>query len=283
MYGRGVKSIADQIKSHSGAVTKEDVKEATQLIKDFFDNYPQAYAWIEKTKQDVRENGYVEDLWGRRRRLPDINLPEYTFKKLSTKSTMFTPLLNGDKFDDSVDENTKNKYIALFKKCYTDEARIKVEQQAYQEGIEARDNTGLIAKAERQSVNARIQGGAASMTKLAMINLYNNSRLKELDFHILIPVHDELICECPIEYVDECKKLLEDIMAEAGKPECNVVMKCDADSFPAWYYDVMKAHFKEDFEKLITSMSKEDAYHQLLKDNCEFTEEQMKEFLGELY
>ena len=231
----------------------------------------------------VKSNEYVEDLWGRRRRLPDINLPKYEFKRINAKSVEFTPLLHGEMLNTEVDEDTKNKYINLFKKAYSDDDRTKIEQQAYQEGIEATDNSWKIAKAERQSVNARIQGGAASMTKIAMINLFNDKRLKELDFHILIPVHDELICECPIENVEECKKLLSDIMAEAGKPECQVAMKCDADSFPAWYYDVMKAHFKEDFEEMIKDKSKDEVFNILLTENSEFTEEQMREFLGELY
>ena len=283
MYGRGVKSIADQIKSHKGDVTKEDIEEANNLINAFFEAYPKAKDWIDGTKHDVKSNEYVEDLWGRRRRLPDINLPKYEFKRINAKSVEFTPLLHGEMLNTEVDEDTKNKYINLFKKAYSDDDRTKIEQQAYQEGIEATDNSWKIAKAERQSVNARIQGGAASMTKIAMINLFNDKRLKELDFHILIPVHDELICECPIENVEECKKLLSDIMAEAGKPECQVAMKCDADSFPAWYYDVMKAHFKEDFEEMIKDKSKDEVFNILLTENSEFTEEQMREFLGELY
>lgn len=283
LYGRGVKSIAEQIKSHKGDVTKDDIKEANNLVQKFFDNYPQAKEWIDGTKHEVKMNEYVEDLWGRRRRLPEINLPKYEFKKLNAKSTQFTPLIGGELLDTEVDEDTKNKYIAMFKKAFSDEDRLKVEQLAYQEGIEAKDNGGLISKAERQSVNARIQGGAASMTKIAMVNLFNNERLKELDFHILIPVHDELICECPIENVEECKKLLEEVMAEAGKPECQVAMKCDADSFPAWYYDVMRAHFREDFEEMTKEKSKDEVFNILLKENSEFTEEQMKEFLGELY
>ena len=283
MYGRGIKSIAEQIKTHKGDVTKDDIEEAKKLIQSFFDNYPQAKEWIDGTKHDVKLNEYVEDLWGRRRRLPNINLPTYEFSKINAKATEFTPLLGGELLDDGVDEETKKKYIGLFKKAFNVEDRLKVEQQAYQEGIIAKDNSGLIAEAERQSVNARIQGGAASMTKIAMVNLYQNKRLKDLDFHILIPVHDELICECPLEYVDECKKLLEDVMAEAGKPECQVAMKCDADSFPAWYYDVMKAHFKEDFEEMIKDKSKEEVFNILKEENSEFTEEQIKEFLGDLY
>ena len=42
------------------------------------------------------------------------------------------------------------------------------------ENIEIHDNSGFIAQAERQCVNARIQGGAATMTKISMIKIHKD-------------------------------------------------------------------------------------------------------------
>lgn len=44
-----------------------------------------------------------------------------------------------------------------------------------------------------QAVNARIQGTAASMSKIAGLNICNNERLRELGFKLLVPIHDRLI------------------------------------------------------------------------------------------
>ena len=38
--------------------------------------------WTEESQSSCKKTGYVEDLWGRRRRLPDIQLPKYTVKEM---------------------------------------------------------------------------------------------------------------------------------------------------------------------------------------------------------
>ena len=87
MYGRGNASIADQI----GA----SVKEADKIIDDFYTGFPKVREWMDKTIADCKLNGYVEDFWGRRRRLPDINLPQYTItdKSESKNAVDINPLL----------------------------------------------------------------------------------------------------------------------------------------------------------------------------------------------
>lgn len=286
MYGRGIGSIADQIKTHKGDVTKEDIKEAKDVIASFYENYPKVKEWMDATQEHAKKYEFVEDLWGRRRRLPDINRKPYEFiKKEGKVITNFNPLLNSDIYDTTVPEEIQNKYIEKFKACKSKEDREAVERAADKEGIIARDNSGFIAQAERQAVNARIQGGAATMTKLAMRNLYNSQELKDLGFHLLIPVHDELICECPIANVERCKELLSEIMCEAGKPNCNIPMKCDADAFPSWYYDVIAAHVCDEFEEFVKKegKTKEEALEEVSEVNSEFTKEQIIEMLGDLY
>lgn len=286
MYGRGVSSIADQIKTHKGKVTKEDIQEAKNVVTSFYENYPKVKEWMDSTQESVKKNEYVEDLWGRRRHLPDVNRPQYTFTKIDGKvATNFNPLLGSDIYNTSVDQTIQEKYIKKFKECKSKEEREAVEKDALDNGIIAIDNTGFIAQAERQAVNARIQGGAATMTKLAMRNLYRHEELNKLGFHILIPVHDELICECPLRYVDRCKELLSQVMCEAGKPNCIIPMKCDADAFPAWYYDVISAHVQDEFKEQLEKCrrTKDEAFEEVYNMNSEFTKEQITEMLGELY
>ena len=49
--------------------------------------------------------------------------------------------------------------------------------------------------AERQAINAPIQGSAADIIKLAMIEIHNEIKLKNIDAEMLLQVHDELIFE----------------------------------------------------------------------------------------
>lgn len=68
-----------------------------------------------------------------------------------------------------------------------------------------------------------------------MIELNNNQRLKELGFRLLIPVHDEVIAECPEENVKECSKLLAETMSKAAEKILEMPIGCDVEITKAWY------------------------------------------------
>lgn len=72
MYQRGAASVAEQI--------GESYDQAQKIIDDFYKGFPKVKKWIDDTQAFCKEFGYVEDVWGRRRRLPDIKLPKYTIK-----------------------------------------------------------------------------------------------------------------------------------------------------------------------------------------------------------
>lgn len=75
---------------------------------------------------------------------------------------------------------------------------------------------------------------AADLTKLAQIELFNNEELKLLGFKMLIPVHDEIIAECPIKNAKRCVELMSQCMLNAGKDLC-VPLSCDVELFKSWY------------------------------------------------
>ncbi len=66
--------------------------------------------------------------------------------------------------------------------------------------------------AERTAVNTPIQGTAADLIKLAMINVDNALNKNELQSRMLLSVHDELIFEVPPEEIETVKKLVQEIM-----------------------------------------------------------------------
>lgn len=70
-------------------------------------------------------------------------------------------------------------------------------------------------KAERQILNSIIQGGAADVMKLAMVIAGNDQRIKDLDGHLILTVHDELLAEAPPENVIQVAKYLTEDMLEA--------------------------------------------------------------------
>lgn len=265
LYGRGASSIAEQI-----GKTRE---EAQQIVDKFFKGFPKVKQWIDQTIADAHTYGYVEDFLGRRRRLNDIQLPKYEIKVLdkSAGSLEFNPFLGCQDRPSDVTNNLIENYKKKLEKVRgrSDFARIK--ELALKDNLDIKDNTGFISQAERQSVNARVQGGAASLTKMAMINMFKDKELNDLGFKILITVHDEVMGECPIENSEAVAKRLMTIMIDTAKPFINVPMKCDPYIVKSWYADEMAVALREDYEKYLdNNHTHDEAMQYMYKKYIEF-------------
>lgn len=223
LYGRGVPSIAEQL----GTTTAK-----AQQIKDAV---MKGFPAIEKFEQDsiaMSENvGYVTTLWGRKRRLPSMMLPDFEFEYLESADNA-DPLDFDDDVDNEVPDSVINKYMRRLAKAWGRE-RVKIISQAKEEGIKIIDHTK--DKDTTKVVNARIQGSAADMSKLAMIKLNSNERLKELGFRMLVPIHDEILAECPEENVAEVVPLFAQMMSEAPGDKFTIPIKCDVEITHRWY------------------------------------------------
>ena len=68
---------------------------------------------------------------------------------------------------------------------------------------------------ERVALNMPVQGTAADVIKLAMVNVHRRLREKGLRARLILQVHDELIVECPEAEAERVKALLEQEMENA--------------------------------------------------------------------
>ena len=73
-------------------------------------------------------------------------------------------------------------------------------------------NFAIRGFAERQSINAPIQGTAADIIKLSMIEIYKNIKYKNLNVKMLLQVHDELIFEVQEIYLEDSLSIIKNIM-----------------------------------------------------------------------
>jgi DNA polymerase-1 len=85
---------------------------------------------------------------------------------------------------------------------------------------------------ERIAVNTPIQGSAADLIKLAMINVDRSLREKNLQSAMLLTVHDELVFEVPPDEIDTVTRLLKKIMESVWK--LKVPLKVNMAHGPNW-------------------------------------------------
>ena len=126
-------------------------EEAAQFIASYFQRYPKVKDYIESTKQQARERGYVQTLLGRRRYIPELNSP----------------------------------------------------------------NRQVREAAERMAINMPVQGTAADIIKLAMIDLQREIDKRGLKSKMILQVHDELLFEVPREELEQVKGLMGETMSQA--------------------------------------------------------------------
>lgn len=227
LYGRGVESIAEQL----GCSTQE-----AQDIKDsVFKGFPAIKKFEDDSLRMARELGYVTTIAGRKRRLPELQLPDYEFQWLKGHVNPYEdPLDFSYVGDNSVPDDICDYFLRKLQHSKFDD-RQKVYKEANARGIDVINNMPKKAEATRQCVNARIQGSASDLTKLAMIGLYKSERLRELGFRMLIPIHDEILAECPKENAKECAQLLAQIMSEAAAEILEMPIGCDVEVTDRWY------------------------------------------------
>lgn len=85
----------------------------------------------------------------------------------------------------------------------------------------------------RAAMNTPIQGTAADIMKIAMINVFNKLKEEKLDAELVLQVHDELIIECKVEQKDIVAKVLKENMENAIKMD--VPLKVETSEAYNWY------------------------------------------------
>lgn len=358
IYSRGANAIAEQIGS-----TRE---EAEKIIEDFYRSFPTVKAWMDNSLHTLQQEGYVEDFYGRRRRLPDINLKPYIVS-LSEKelAANFNPILgcqdrtqsnaaidfwksiigtnmisaNIYKLKDAKpnfsDEMSNKKYDKIMKaaakpQAFTAEIMklIKENNRLYNElqtktvsvyNSKTRSSdvfeitpefkllvnrilknfpikflkdipttevtvdafTGRRAQAVRQCVNARIQGSAATITKIAMNKILVDPELNSYGFRLSIGVHDELIGEIKDKYAERGAARLCEIMKTCVSDIISVPFKCDPSIDKAWYFSKMALTIQKRVKELKNNgQTNEEAIASVSKEFSEFRPEEIQEFLA---
>ena len=93
-------------------------------------------------------------------------------------------------------------------------------------------NFNIRSFGERVALNMPIQGTAADIIKLAMVNVYKRLKAEKLESRLILQVHDELICECPESEAEQVKAIFEEEMKNAVS--LSVPLTAEAKSGHSW-------------------------------------------------
>ncbi|MDF2612524.1 MAG: polymerase [Clostridia bacterium] len=163
MYGTSNFTLAGQLD-----IT---VEEADEFIADFYESYPKVKEFIDTTNKMADNIGYVETLYGRKRRFIGHKNTVQRYRAVSEKvEKALGKVLEGSVW--------KTKLPFALKREYGDIAK----------------DYNRVA---RQSVNAVIQGSSADIMKLAMIGVCEWLEKKGDEWKLLATVHDEILIEVP--------------------------------------------------------------------------------------
>ena len=164
IYGISVFGLAERMN-----VSRQEAKE---LIDGYFATYPCVKAYMDRSIDVAREQGYVETIFHRKRYLPDIN--------------------------------SRNAVVRGY--------------------------------AERNAINAPIQGSAADIIKVAMARIYQRFQSNNLKAKMILQVHDELNFSVPTAEKELVQKIVIEEMENAYR--MHVPLKADC----GWGKNWLEAH-----------------------------------------
>jgi DNA polymerase-1 len=127
---------------------------------------------------------------------------------------------------------------------FMDDCISRAERSGYAETIMHRrrnipnlssKNANKRSQAERLAINTVIQGSAADLIKIAMINIQRKIETQQLPVKLILQIHDELVFELPTADADKHAKWIEKEMTGAIK--LDVPLKVDITHGPSWLSD----------------------------------------------
>ena len=128
---------------------------------------------------------------------------------------------DGSSDSSELSESVKKKYLNDLMSLKWRKDKNEYIQGLIAQGIEVKDYSYQISEQSRKCLNARIQGSAADMSKLAMIEIDKDERLKKLNCYLLLMIHDA------ITYI---KEDMEKVASHLPVP-----FKSDPETAPCWY------------------------------------------------
>ena len=136
------------------------------------------------------------------------------------------------------------QYLEKYKgvKEFMDRIVEKAKEQGYVETLfnrrryipELKSNNYMVRQfGARAAMNTPIQGTAADIMKIAMVEVNKKLEEEKLNAKLILQIHDELLIECKIEEKEEVKKILKESMENAVK--LSIPLEVEVSEADNWY------------------------------------------------
>ena len=206
------------------------IEEAEKLMSEFFATAPGVGQFIELMHYYAKNYGYVNNIFGRVRHLPNAGLPEPATVQWPPKYEMDNlwcyrkgPTLKELNISNEIDPNfvQEAEMYALPEKEYSNRVkRLKkwsnchtcnyVKSCVVNRHVKA--TKGKISHALRQSVNSPIQGSAVEMLSMSMVWMAEEFEKKNIDARPILHIHDEVCVFVHEDHLKEAEAIMEDCM-----------------------------------------------------------------------
>jgi DNA polymerase-1 len=166
------------------------------FIAQYMKTFSKLKEFIEKTKKDARQNGFVETEFGRRRYLPNINASNYMVRGGAERAAINFPI-----------QGLAADIMKL--------AMLKVDKMISQnENNEGQSEQSLAFRAERSGVKGQAFSERTTNDKQTIKNRTAN---KQTQPKLELQIHDELIVEVDKDKAEDFAKKLKETMESTYK------------------------------------------------------------------
>lgn len=217
VYGLSTFSLAQKLN-----ITYE---EAQKLVnEDYFGVAPTLKDWIDSVQEFVKENGYVTNMFGRRRHMPGamvevpqpVRWPDDMVRPRCYREGPYPEFLGIDQADMYTIDEFKIKQLIKarghanqFSHCLSCPYIVSCMINREVKHVKSK-----VARILRQAVNMPVQSSAADLSFIALTAIENEFRNERMDAHVVHHVHDELISIVHVSQIEKANKIMDYYMTD---------------------------------------------------------------------
>jgi len=231
-YGKSIYSLSQDLNI--------PVEEAEDLINNkYFGKAPTLKTWIDQTHAFAETYGYVDNIFRRRRHIPDAQIAVPRGVKWPDRNSRPDCYREAPKHyeldielediynvsEASIGQQIKIKKLYKHMKCASCPHLKSCFINSTAKTLKGRKN-----RAMRQAVNTIIQGTAADMSSASLIWITQEMKRNRVDSTPILYIHDEIGCYTHKDHVDAACKIMEDCMTTRLKSLTNFAVPLITDT-----------------------------------------------------